>query len=103
MENQFVNTHSAHEMRNKGGRALVWCGLWLRVGFIGASALAAGLLQLFDGDVKPHLALALAVGGGVLAAVSWRRATAVLDVADSAAAGSDGASLPVSVHTAAGT
>jgi len=74
-------------LRRKAGRALVESGLWLRIGFIGASGVAAGLIQLFDGEVKPLSALALAVGGGVLAAVSWWRARTVLENADGATAG----------------
>lgn len=102
MENRFVNTHSTPELRRKARRALVACGLWLRIGFVGASAVAVGLLLLFDGEVAPLLALALAVGGGVLAAASWWRAATVLDVADGAAAVTDGASLPASARAAAG-
>lgn len=86
MENRILNAHSMSELRQKAGRALGECGLWLRIGFIGASGLAAGLLQLFDGEVKPLSALALAVGGGVLAAGSWWRGRTVLDIVDGAAA-----------------
>ena len=63
-------------------RALVACSLWLRIGFIGASAFAAGLLQLFDGEARWPFALAVAFSGGVLAAASWRRGLAVLERAD---------------------
>jgi hypothetical protein len=81
---------------------VVECGLWLRIGFIGASALAAGLLQLFDGEVKPMSALALAVGGGVLAAVSWWRARTVLAIVDRTSAVSAGAPSRTSARAAAG-
>ena len=74
------------ELRKKTGRALIECGLWLRIGFIGACGLAAGLLQLFDGKVKPLPALALAVSGAALAAMSWWRGRTVLDIVDGAAA-----------------
>ena len=86
MEDRIVNTHTTPELRKKAGRALVECGLWLCIGFIGASGLAAGLLQLFDGEVKPLSALALAGGGSVLAAVSWWRGRTVLDIVGGAAA-----------------
>jgi len=68
---------------NRGTRrALVGSGLWIRIGFIGASGVTAGIIQLLGGEVTPISALALAVGGGVLATLSWRRAGAVLDGAD---------------------
>ena len=63
-------------------RALVACSLWLHIGFGGATALAAGLLQLFGAEAKWPSALALAFSGGVLAAISWRRARIVLENAD---------------------
>ena len=65
-----------------GRPSLVACSLWLHIGFIGASALAAGLLQLFDGEAKWSFALALAFSGAVLAAASWRRGLIVLERAD---------------------
>jgi hypothetical protein len=66
------------ESKNSTGSALVVCGLWLHGGFIGAVALAAGLLELRDGE--PSLwALGLAFFGGVLAVASWRHARTVLE------------------------
>jgi len=62
-------------------RALVACSLWLHIGLVGASAMAIGVLHLFDGDGSPLSALALAVSGGILAAASWRRSRTVLDAA----------------------
>ena len=58
-------------------RRLVACGLWLHLGLIGASTLAVGLLQCFDGE-GPR-ALGLASFGAMLAAASWRRGLAVLE------------------------
>ena len=87
MEARIVNTQPIRDLSKRARRALVESGLWLRIGFIGASGVAAGLIQLFDGEVKPLSALALAVGGGVLAAVSWWRARTVLENADGATAG----------------
>ena len=103
MGNRFVNTHPTLELPKTAGRALVVCGLWLRIGFIGASAMAAGLIQLFNGEVTPLSALALAVGGGVLVVASWWRAATVLDVADGTAAVTDDASSPARAGAAAGT
>ncbi len=88
MEPQTMNMRKAIEMRTKGGRAVVAFGLWLRAGIIGASGLVGGLIQLLGGEAKPLSALALAVGGGVLAAVSWRRVRAALDTAGGEAAAS---------------
>lgn len=62
-------------------RALGACGVWLVVGFIGASAMAAGLLQLVDGDRDWLSALALAVSGGTVAIAGWRRSHSVLEQA----------------------
>lgn len=67
-------------------RALVVCGLWLRAAFIGASALLAGLTLLFTGESSPAIAIALAVGGAVLAHFAWRRSRAVLDRVDASMA-----------------
>ena len=61
-------------------RALLVSSVWLRVGFIGATAVAAGVLQLLEGDFAWLSPLALAFCGGVLAAVSWSRARTVLDL-----------------------
>jgi 4-hydroxybenzoate polyprenyltransferase len=71
---------------SKSERALVVSGLWLRAGFIGASALMAGLMMLFTGESQPALALALAVGGGIFALHAWRRSRAVLERVDSSTA-----------------
>lgn len=66
--------------------ALVASNFWLHLGFIGASVLAAGVLQWFDGEPGWPWALPLALLGGVLAAVSWRQSLAVLDDAERAVA-----------------
>ena len=82
MEARLVNTQPLREMNSKARRALVGSGLWIRMGFIGACGVAAGIIQLLGGEVRPISALALAVGGTALATLSWRRAGAVLDGAD---------------------
>jgi hypothetical protein len=96
MEDQILNTHHTPELRDKAGRALIELGLWLRVGFIGACGVAGGVLQLFDGEVKPLSALALAASGGVLAAISWWRGRTVLDIVDGTAGVTAGVSSPAS-------
>jgi hypothetical protein len=67
------------QSQHNSDRALLACSLWLHVGFIGAVAVAAGLIQLFDGEASAFSALALASSGGVLAAASWHRARTVLE------------------------
>jgi len=75
----------------KTERVLVACSLWLHLGFIGAMAVAAGLIMLFDAEVNWLLALLLAFGGGALAAGSWRRARTVLERAEPEPAAADAA------------
>ena len=70
------------QLQSNTERTLVACRLWLHIGFIGAAALAVGLLQLFDGEPEWLSVLALAFSGGVLAAASWRRARTVLEHAE---------------------
>jgi hypothetical protein len=82
MEARIANTQPIRDLSKSARRALVESGLWLRIGFIGASGFAAGVIQLLGNEAKPISALALAVGGGVLAMLSWRRALANLDSAD---------------------
>src|SRR3981081_4430227 len=70
------------EFQNNTDRALFACRLWLHIGFIGAVALAAGLLQLFDGEGKWLGGVGPALSGGMVAAASWRCALTVLEHAD---------------------
>jgi len=85
MTNSSVNTTSNSTVRNQVERGPVVSGLWLRVTFIGLSAFAVGLIQLFDGSVKPLSALALAVVGAAMAVFSTRLARRALDVDEGAA------------------
>ena len=84
MNSQIANTSSYPASRPQIGRGPVICGIWLRVAFIGASAFAVGLMQLFGGEVKLVPALALTVVSALLTAFSARRAHGALDVADEA-------------------
>ena len=79
------------QLQNNIERALIVCSLWLHIGFIGAAALAVGLLQLFDGEPERLSLLALVFSGGVLAAASWRRARTVLEHAERTSAVATGA------------
>lgn len=59
-------------------------GLWLRFGIAGAWVALAGLAMLFDPgqDFSALGSLATIVGGGALAAVSWRRFATFCESAD---------------------
>ena len=74
-----TNAHSAPENSRTARYALFACGLWLRIGAIGAFGLAGVLHQLLNGEMQPLSALALAAGAGVLMVTSWWRARVVLD------------------------
>lgn len=63
-------------------RVLVTSSLWVLIGFVGATAVAAGLLQLFDGEANWLSALVLIVCGGILTATSWYRGRNVLEDAE---------------------
>lgn len=82
MNYHYVDAASYAAWRNEAGPGVFAFGMWLRAGFIGASAVAVGLLQMFGGDVKPLAALALTAGGVLLAAFSWWRARKALDGLD---------------------
>jgi len=69
-------------------------GFWLQSGLIGASLVAGGVLQLVGGETKPMSALALAVAGGVMAVLSWRRARSVLEIGAASSAAPSRAPLP---------
>jgi len=79
MHNQPANVYQMPDLRGSAGRAVFACGLWLRLGFVGASAAVVGVIELFGNEASPVSALALAVGGLALAVVSWRRAHAALN------------------------
>jgi hypothetical protein len=70
------------ELRNDNGRALVACGMWLRVGFIGVTGAAGGLRQLFDDRPAWASALTLLFFGMVLAVAGWWRGRRLLGHAE---------------------
>ena len=80
------------ESPNISSGALVASSLWLHIGLIGATALAAGLLQWFDGDPRLPWSPVVALFGGVLAVASWRRGFAVLEPAEHASTAATDAS-----------
>ena len=69
------------EVRYSREGALVMCGLWLHIGYIGAVVLAAGLLELGEG-VPNFWTLSAAFFGAALAVASWRRARNILEPMD---------------------
>ena len=62
--------------------ALVSSSLWLYIGLIGASVLAAGLVQWFYGEPRLPWSPIVALFGAVVAVASWRRAFTVLEEAE---------------------
>jgi hypothetical protein len=96
MKDPIATPHSLSEMTPKARRAFVAFGLWLRLGIIGAFGLAAGVLQLFNGEVKPLSALALAIGGGIFLAIGVWRGHAALENVDPGVAVTSGASSAAS-------
>lgn len=86
MNNQYGNSATYAAWRNEAGPGVVAFGMWLRAGFVGASAVAVGLIHLFSGEAKPLSALALTAGGLALALFSWHRARRSLDGMDDGAA-----------------
>ena len=72
----------APSMPDDSTRALFVSGLWVQLGFVGASVLAIALTRLLDGGASAPLALAGALGAGVLTAFAWHRSLRVLDRID---------------------
>ncbi len=70
------------ESPDKSSRALVASSLWLHIGLIGATALAVGLLRCFVGDPRLPWSPVVALFGGLLAVLSWRRGFAALEQAE---------------------
>ena len=93
MENPNLSAQHPSAGHGENDRLLIACSFWLRVGFVGASILVAGLLLLFNGEAKPLLAMASAAGGGLLAAVAWKRGRVLLDRVDGADAAFPAAAL----------
>jgi hypothetical protein len=77
-----MNRSSMPASQDGNQRALVACGLWLLIGFIGATVLAAGILRLFETPASWLSALTLVACGGIVAARSWRCGRAALEYAE---------------------
>ena len=67
------------QSRDNTAHALLVCGLWLQVGFIGATALAVGMRHLFNDGPGRARSTTLAICGAALAMGGWRRGRIVLE------------------------
>jgi hypothetical protein len=70
------------ESPNNNSRALVASSLWLHLGLIGATALAAGLLRWFDSEPRLPWSPLVALFGALLAVASFHRGFAALEQAE---------------------
>lgn len=82
MQYHRMTTARPADVPARAWRALTACGWWVRMAFVGASALAVGLVLAFRGGAEASTVLALVGGGGFLAVASWRRARTILERAD---------------------
>jgi hypothetical protein len=73
------------DLRSEAGCALAKSGMWMIVGYVGASTLTLGLLRLFNGEGNPLSALSFVLAGGALAMYAWRNGYRVLDRIDAPA------------------
>lgn len=89
MDNQSIDRPSVSQLRKEVEPAMVAFGLWLRLAIVGAGAVLMGVILSFDSPPNVLLPVALVLGGGLLAATSWRKATRILNAADDV---TDGAS-----------
>jgi hypothetical protein len=81
-----LNPRFAPDRRSSAYRGVVASSLWLRAGFVALSVAALALIMLASGEASPWVAIATTVAGGAVAAVSWRRARAIIDSVDAAEA-----------------
>jgi len=82
MEIRRISARYTPEISGEALQALTAGGAWLRLGSAGALTLAAGLVFAFRGEAELSSALALILGGGLVAAVCLRRAWTILERAD---------------------
>lgn len=95
MNSVYAFKRYAPDRRRETGWALLTCAIYLRVGFVGASMVAIGLLSLIGGDGKPLTALVVALTGGALAALGWHCARRALDRIDPPTVDAAGAAAAV--------
>ena len=78
MTNRFLASFEAPPSSAKARRALLACGLWVRAAFVGASATAIAMIQLFQGEWSAMFAISTIVAGVALTVFSYRRSQAAL-------------------------
>ena len=86
--NREIAVESRHRTYRRSAptplRALIICAIWLHLGLVGATTVAAGLLALTEGGSGPWW-LALVLAGGTLAVIGWQSGLAALQRLDPAA------------------
>ena len=93
-------TSNSNASRMETGHTLFTYGLWIRIGFVGASGVLAGLLMLFDAESSAGRALLVFLAGAALAVMSWWRIRTVLGLLDADETGAPETSRPVSAPRA---
>jgi hypothetical protein len=88
MNKQILTIHGATQFTAETRRSLLACGLWMRAAFVGASATAIGVIQLFEGEWSVLAALLTVAGGIALTLLSWRRVKGALSDEDEPATAS---------------
>ncbi|HTT10775.1 MAG TPA: hypothetical protein VMG60_07800 [Burkholderiaceae bacterium] len=72
----------AADRATEPGSTLFAVGLWIRLGFIGASALVAALVSMLDASTRTGVSFAAAAAGAMLVLVAWRRVRKALQEED---------------------
>lgn len=98
MSNRNSNVTALHQ---ETGHTLFAYGLWIRIGFVGASVALAGLLMLFDAESTAATALLVLLGGAALAAMAWRKIRTVLALLEERETGAPETSMPASASRTA--
>ncbi len=80
----ILRTRALVPVRTARRAALPAYGVWIRLGFVGMSFVAGGLVELQSGNASLFTALAYLLAGGALAALSWRGAVVALKDMDAA-------------------
>jgi hypothetical protein len=66
-------------MRLKPEWLLIASGLWLRAGFVGASAFVSGFITLWNGQAAPAFAWSTIIAGAAVGVFAVRRARQALN------------------------
>jgi hypothetical protein len=82
-----LHRNAVIDLRTETGRALARSGAWLIAAYVGASAVAIGVLHLIQNEGNPLPALLLVFAGGAWADVAWRSAYRAIDRVDAVTTG----------------